>query len=86
MRLAIDVGTPQPATEVPLRAATVRGEKATLFAVHGDVAKSEVYKVLGEAGGTLYVEPKLKADTPIVIEGRALLDDGDKVAAKEFTL
>ena len=86
VRLAIDVGTPQPATEVPLRAATVRGEKATLFAVHGDVAKSEVYKVLGEAGGTLYVEPKLKADTPIVIEGRALLDDGDKVAAKEFTL
>lgn len=84
--LSIDVGTPQPATEVPLRAATVRGQKATLYAVHGDVARSEVYKVLGEAAGTLYVEPKLKADTPIVVEGRALLDDGDKVAAKELTL
>jgi len=85
-RLTIDVGEPQPATEVPLRAATVRGDKATLFTVQGDVAHSEVLKVLGEAGGTLYVEPKLKAGTPIVVEGRALLDDGDKVAAKESTL
>jgi len=85
-RLTIDVGEPQPATEVPLRAATVRGDKATLFTVQGDVAHSEVLNVLGEAGGTLYVEPKLKAGTPIVVEGRALLDDGDKVAAKESTL
>jgi RND family efflux transporter MFP subunit len=85
-RLSIDVGTPQPAIEVPLRAATVRGEKATIFTVQGDVAKSEVLHVFGEAGGSLFVEPKLKAGTPVVVEGRALLDDGDKVAAKESTL
>ncbi|HEX8950865.1 MAG TPA: efflux RND transporter periplasmic adaptor subunit, partial [Polyangia bacterium] len=54
-RLTIEVGAPQPATEVPLRAATVRGDKATLFTVHGEVARSEVLKVLGEAGGSLYV-------------------------------
>ena len=85
-RLTIDVGEPQPATELPLRAATVRGDKARLFAVDGSVAHSQVFKVLGEAGGSLFVEPKLKAGTPVVIEGRALLDDGDKVEAKESTL
>jgi membrane fusion protein, multidrug efflux system len=85
-RLTIDVGEPQPAAEIPLRAATVRGEKATLFTVQGDVAKSEVLKILGEAGGTLFVEPKLKPGTAVVVEGRALLDDGDKVAAKESSL
>jgi membrane fusion protein (multidrug efflux system) len=82
-RLTIDVGTPRPAAEVPLRAATVRGDKATLFTVVGDVAKSEVLTVFGESGGSLFVDPKLKAGTPVVIEGRALLDDGDKVAPKE---
>jgi RND family efflux transporter MFP subunit len=85
-RLTIDVGEPQPAIEVPLRAATVRGDKATLFAVEGGVAKSEVFKVFGEAGGSLFVEPKLKAGTPVVVVGRALLDDGDKVEAKESAL
>ncbi len=85
-RLTIDVGEPQPATEVPLRAATVRGETATVFAVAGDVAKSEVYRVFGESGGTLYLDPKLKSGTPIVVEGRALLDDGDKVDAKDSAL
>jgi membrane fusion protein (multidrug efflux system) len=85
-RLTIDVGEPQPAAAVPLRAATVRGDNATLFTVQGDVAKSEVLKVLGEAGGTLYLEPKLKAGTAVVVEGRALLDDGDKVVAKESKL
>jgi hypothetical protein len=64
----------------------VRADKATLFAVEGGVAKSEVFKVFGEAGGSLFVEPKLKAGTPVVVEGRALLDDGDKVEAKESAL
>jgi membrane fusion protein (multidrug efflux system) len=85
-RLTIDVGEPQPASEVPLRAATIRGDKATLFTVQGDVAKSQVLDVLGEAGGSLFVDPKLAAGTPIVVEGRALLDDGDKVTARESSL
>jgi RND family efflux transporter MFP subunit len=84
-RITIDVGEPQPASEVPLRAATVRGDQATLFVVDGDVAKQVVVPVLGEAGGTLYVDPKLAAGQPVVIEGRALLDDGDKVTAKEWS-
>ncbi len=85
-RLTIEVGEPQPATEVPLRSATVRGEKATVFSVEGNVAKREVLQVFGESGGSLFIDPKLKAGTLIVIEGRALLDDGDRVAAKESTL
>ena len=85
-RLTIDVGTPRAAVEIPLRAASVRGEKATVFTVQGDVAKSEVLEVFGEAGGSLFVEPKLTPGTPVVVEGRALLDDGDKVVVKESTL
>lgn len=85
-RLTIDVGEPEPAAELPLRAATVRGDKATLFTVSGNVARTEVLRVLGEAGGSLFVDPKLKAGTPVVVEGRALLDDGDKVIAKESAL
>jgi RND family efflux transporter MFP subunit len=83
-RISIDVGQPQPAIEVPLRAATVRGEKATLFVVDGDVAKQAVVPVLGEAGGLLYVDSKLGAGKAVIVEGRALLDDGDKVKAKEL--
>jgi RND family efflux transporter MFP subunit len=82
--VGIDVGQPQPATLVPLRAATVRGEKATVFVVENNVAKRHVIPVLGEAGGTLYVDSKLPAGASIVVEGRALLDDGDQVRAKEI--
>ncbi len=83
-RLTIEVGKPLPATELPLRAASVRGEKATVFTVVGDVAKRQVLSVLGERGGSLFVEPKLAAGTLVVVEGRALLDEGDKVSAKEM--
>ena len=81
--LTIEVGQPQPAMRVPLRAATLRGDKASLFIVDGDVAKRQIVPTLGEAGGELYVEPKLPAGARVVVEGRALLDDGDKVTAKE---
>jgi hypothetical protein len=37
--------------------------------------------VLGERGGSLFVDPKLPAGARVVIEGRTLLKDGDKVAA-----
>jgi RND family efflux transporter MFP subunit len=85
-RLSIQVGTPQPATAVPLRAAAIRGKKATLFVVENGVAKRRVVRTLGEAGGTLYVDPALAASTPVVVEGRALLDDGDRVKAAELQL
>ncbi|HZS42535.1 MAG TPA: efflux RND transporter periplasmic adaptor subunit [Polyangia bacterium] len=82
-QLAIEVGKPQAATLVPLRAATIRADKASVFAVEDGVARRRVVPILGERAGVLYLDSKLTPGTPIVIEGRALLDDGDRVAAKE---
>jgi membrane fusion protein, multidrug efflux system len=79
----IQVGTPAPATEVPLYAATVRGSKGTVFVVDQGIAHSRTVAIDGEAGGSLFLDPSLAAGTPVVTEGRALLEDGDKVAAKE---
>ncbi len=77
----IDVGEPSPATEVPLYAATLRGSKATLFVIEGDVAHSRTIAVKGEAGGRLYLDTSLAAGAQVVTEGRALLEDGDRVTA-----
>jgi membrane fusion protein, multidrug efflux system len=79
----VDVGEAEPATELPLLAATVRGTKATFYALQGDVAHEQALVLLGETAGALYVKPsELAAGTRIVTEGRALLKDGDRVAAK----
>jgi len=80
----IDVGQPVAATRIPLFAASVRGSKATLFVVEGDVAHSRTFVVLGESGGDLFVETTLLAGARVVTEGRALLEDGDAVSAKEL--
>jgi RND family efflux transporter MFP subunit len=81
--IAIEVGAPEKATAVPLRAATVRGEQAALFVVEGALAKSKTLPLLGEAAGLLYLDPRLPDGSLVVVEGRALLDDGDRVAARE---
>jgi RND family efflux transporter MFP subunit len=83
-RLTIHFGEARPATAVPLRAATVRGDQASLFVVQGGVARRVEVPTVGELGGTLYVDPGLAAGTQVVVEGRALLDDGDGVAPKEI--
>ncbi len=75
----IDVGAALPATEIPLLAATVRGARATLFTVDGDVARARTVPVLGELGGSLFVGPALLAETLVVTQGRTLLHDGDRV-------
>jgi RND family efflux transporter MFP subunit len=80
--LTIDVGAPGAATEVPLVAASVRGEKATLFVVEADVAHKRAYPVRGERGGSLFLDPRLAAGSRVVTEGRTLLKDGDRVEAK----
>ena len=80
--LAIEVGEAAPATEIPLIAASVRGSKATVFVLQGQTAKKGVYAVKGERGGSLFVEPLLPAGERVVTEGRALLQDGDRVEAK----
>jgi membrane fusion protein (multidrug efflux system) len=77
--LAIDVGEPEAATEIPLIAASVRGLKATLFLVEGRQAKKTVHVIKGERGGHLFLHPSLSAGSRVVTEGRALLQDGDRV-------
>ena len=79
----LDVGQPEPATEIPLYAASVRGPKATVFVLEGDVAHARTVAVKGEIGGSLFVDVSLAPGTLIVTEGRALLNDGDRVSAKE---
>jgi RND family efflux transporter MFP subunit len=78
--VTIEIGDAVTAVEIPLSAAAVRGDKATVFVLEGDVAKKQTVAVLGEIGGSLYVDAKL-AGTRFVTEGRALLSDGDKVTA-----
>jgi RND family efflux transporter MFP subunit len=81
--LSVDAGEPVPAVELPLYAAALRGDKATLFVVEGNVAKKISVPVKGESGASVFLDlGVLKPGTKVVTEGRALLSDGDKVAAK----
>jgi len=82
-RLTIAYGAPQPATLLPLKAAVLRGDKAALFTVEGELAKRIEVPVIGEREGTLFVDPQLPAGKLVVVEGRALLDNNDQVWAKE---
>ncbi|MEI9936055.1 MAG: efflux RND transporter periplasmic adaptor subunit [Pseudomonadota bacterium] len=77
----IDTGAPQPTCEIPLSAATVRGDTATVFVIDGSVAHKRSWHVLGERAGRLYLDAGLGAGTLIVVQGRALLNDKDRVAA-----
>jgi membrane fusion protein (multidrug efflux system) len=78
----IEVGPPRPATAIPLDAASISGPKAVVFVVDGAIARKVTFKVIGERGGTLYVDTALRPGTPVVTEGRPILGDGDAVAAK----
>ena len=79
----VDVGEPTPAIEIPLAAASIRDTKATVFALDGDIARTKTFDTLGETQGMIYASPSdIPAGTRIVTEGRALLKEGDRVAAK----
>ena len=79
----LPVGQPVPATAVPISAVTMNDKKATLFTVDGDVAHARTLVEMGEAGANVFFPPDLlKPGTLIVVEGRALLKDGDRVSAK----
>lgn len=80
--ISIEVGQPVPAVEVPLLAAAVRGAKASVFVIENDVAHARVLPLLGERGGKVYLGAALKAGSLVVTEGRALLNEGDKVSAE----
>jgi RND family efflux transporter MFP subunit len=80
--LSLDVGTPTQASAVPLSAASVHASKATLFVSNGGIAHQTLAKVVGERGGTLYIDPAVvPAGTNVVTEGRTILSDGDAIAA-----
>jgi RND family efflux transporter MFP subunit len=83
--IAIDVGEPMAATEIPLFAASVRGPKAVVYVVENGIAHSKTFAVKGESGGSLFLETTLAPGSKIVSEGRALLQDGDRVEAKDAT-
>jgi RND family efflux transporter MFP subunit len=78
----LGVGKPSPATELPLASATIRGKKATVYVVDGEVAHVRPLQYLGEQGGSVFVDTSLAAGTHVVTEGRALLSDGDPVRSK----
>lgn len=80
--LVLEVGEPAAAIELPIAAASVRGKKANVFVVDGEVARQRSLEVLGEAQGRLYVAPKsLSEGAQVVTLGRSQLREGDRVAA-----
>jgi RND family efflux transporter MFP subunit len=85
--LRVDVGEPIPATAIPLAAASVTDTKSTLYVVDGDTAHGKTFVALGEAEGVLFVRPSdLPAGARVVTQGRSVLKDGDRVAAKNEAL
>lgn len=79
--IRIDVGTPEPALRVPLAAVAVRGNKANLYVVEGDVAHAQVLPVIGELAGQIFLAPQLPPGARVVTEGRELVSDGARVSA-----
>lgn len=78
----LEVGDAAPAIEVPLRAAVVRGDGASLFVDDAGVARKVHARVLGESGPRLFLAPELGAGTLVVVEGRSSLSDGDPILGK----
>ena len=82
----VPVGQALSATSVPLSAVTMNDKKATLYTVDCDIAHAHTFVELGEVGPSVFFSPDtLKPGSLIVVEGRALLKDGDQVAAKVTT-
>jgi membrane fusion protein (multidrug efflux system) len=81
VELAVDVGEPTPALQVPLLAATIRGDKATVLVVDHGVAHRKILRLLGERDGSAFLAPELPPGSVVVTEGRAAVHDGDKVQA-----
>lgn len=81
--IRVDVGEPIRAVEVPLLAAKIRGGMATVFVVEDGIAKKVSVEVVGERAGSVFLGPSgLKPGARVVTQGRALLANNDRVAAK----
>jgi RND family efflux transporter MFP subunit len=81
--VTLSVGKPVPATRLPLAVATIRGKKASVFVVEDGIAHKKTFQYLGESGGDVYLDTSLAPGALVVSEGRALLNDKDRVEAKE---
>ncbi len=82
VELLLQIGDTQPALQLPVVAASMRGDNATVFSVDKGKARRRVVPVLGERDGLVFVKPDLPPETPIITEGRALVHDGDAVLAQ----
>ena len=81
--LRVDLGKPIDAVEFPLSAATIRDTKATIFVAVGEIARTRTFSFLGEGQGLLYVSPAdIAPGTPVITEGRALLNEGERIAPR----
>jgi RND family efflux transporter MFP subunit len=82
-QIQVPVGKAVPATAVPVKAVTIEESKATFFTVEDGVARGHTLAQLGEVGPKVFFRPEgLHAGSRVVLEGRALLNDGDLVVAK----
>ena len=79
--IRIDAGQPVPATTVPLYAAYVREDEASLLLVEGNTVHRATFHVIGEIGGELFVDTSLLPGSPVVLQGRELLEQSDRVTA-----
>ena len=80
--VGIEVGAPVKTTQVALASASVRGTRASLFVVDGNVAHKVVVSVIGERAGNLFLDGTLNPASLVVTEGRSTLKDGDHVLAR----
>ena len=79
----VDVGEPVAAVELPLLAAKIRGSNATVFVVEDSTAKKISVPVVGERDGSVFLDGSaLRAGARVVTQGRSLLANNDRVAAK----
>jgi membrane fusion protein (multidrug efflux system) len=82
--VSLDIGKPVDATAIPLAAASVHGNKAAIFEARDGHAHLNVVRVVGERGGSLYVDKQaLPPGTQVVAEGRTVLSDNDEIAATQ---
>lgn len=77
--LTIEVGDPISAIRVPLAAAVVRGESASVVLVEEGRAVERVLTVVGEREGDLFVAGAIRPGALIVTDGRTSLESGDVV-------
>lgn len=80
--MTVAAGAPVPAIELPLTGAAIRGDRATVFLAEGERPRKMVVGVLGESAGRLFLEPSLPEGALVIVEGRALLKENDRLQVK----